>query len=274
MKILFLRVFVGLFFLTSSFVWAKPSSLEKSSIKEKESSRVKAPLSAPSIQREEKIKNPFSFEFAERKFHVVFIPEPYLGYGGLGGSSLKTLGTTLTQDVGKFYGFLFGLRALAEFNDLVFVGPDISYFPSVGFSSLGRSPDNNATSIFRLGFVLGARIPQTWAPLPLRVWLGYNFIDNLNENDMGTLQLATGGSTGPFSNLSQKGGFGGYSFKLGLGTKVKDYLSLNMEYVLTFVSTITSKGQEARLPSSTVGIDSLKTSMFVFTVSAPVEVIF
>jgi len=180
-----------------------------------------------------------------------FAVEPYLGYGLLGGLSSTTSGTT--TNLGSFTGVALGSRVSVAFQDMFFAGADVSYSPSLGYAAAtGASSGvflDDATTRFTLGVVAGVEMPI----LPLRIWLGYNFLDNLADGSV------AGGTVSK--------GLNGSSFKFGAGYKVIPLVSLNAEYTITNFGSSSSAGVSSNLNAGqTAGINTL-----LLSASFPIE---
>ncbi len=176
-----------------------------------------------------------------------FMVEPYLGYSLLGGLSATTSGTT-TQ-LGSYTGLEVGSRVAVGF-DMFFAGADVSYAPSLGYAAPAVASSvtlaDAGTTHFKLGAVAGIELPA----LPLRFWLGYNFIDQLADSSVG------GGTT--------SSGASGSSLKLGAGYKVIPLVSINAEYIMTGLASTSSGGTSTNLPTGTsAGMSSLLISASV-----------
>lgn len=198
--------------------------------------------------------------------------EPYLGYQGIhGGVNEKKINAQYTTDNGGYHGFILGGRTLVEYKQLIFAGLDFSYAPSMGYTSHeGQSPVNNSTSELRLGPVIGFNFGTLFPKVPLRVWVGYNFIDTIKDRNNAANTVASGNSTLTMS---------GHSFKLGAGYQLIRYLSLNLEYVVSSFSTLQSdtlspgKTKTYKLPSTDYfGLESLSQQTVIISVSAPFSV--
>jgi hypothetical protein len=158
--------------------------------------------------------------------------EPYLGYQFAGSISSNNL------DFGDYKGLGGGARAAIQIIDLLYVGADFSYYPSLGFSSGNNTSLDGGASQTRLGAVAGVSIPV----LPLRFWLGYNFIDKISQSNT-TLD--------------------GSSFKLGAGLKLVPLVSLNLEYFFT-------NNGSASVNDISTDIDATGKAL-VFSVSLPLS---
>jgi hypothetical protein len=178
---------------------------------------------------------------------ISFLAEPYAGWSLAGkatGSSTIT-GATFDGDIGTFNGFTFGARAGAEFSELVFGALDFSYAPSFSFTpeaALAASGTGLAGNLksTRLGLTAGILVPA----LPIRAWIGFNFLDKISDDD---------------STLS------GMSFKIGAGVKPIPLLSLNAEFIMGWINSVTQGTVSADLPSGV----SLKHRTLLLTASVP-----
>ena len=151
--------------------------------------------------------------------------EPYLGYtmGSMSQTTVESNQTKTTTDLGSLKGLGFGARALVEFQGLFFVGPDFSY-SKLGYAASDQFITNipglskvvdNGTSRTTLGVVAGVELPI----LPLRFWVGYNFLDQLNSDCDVVLSQAASQATG-LNSVNQKYDYSGTSFKVGAGYKI------------------------------------------------------
>lgn len=172
--------------------------------------------------------------------------EPYVGYGLLGSVNVTTSSTTAGG--GNFSGLGIGGRATYGFMDMFWAGADVSYLPSMGYTaSTGTSVNigiDDGAKLFRLGAVAGIDLTG----IPLRFWLGYNFLNNLSD---------TAGSTNITAN--------GSSFKIGAGYKVIPLLSLNAEYIISSFGSTTTGTTTTNLPSGT----SVSQNMLFLSASVP-----
>lgn len=176
-----------------------------------------------------------------------FIVEPYLGYSFLGGVSVSNSGTTV--QLGSYAGLQVGSRVAVGL-DMFFVGADVSYAPSLGYTAPAALSNltfaDSGTTHFKLGAVAGVELPA----LPLRFWLGYNFMDQIADSSV------SGGTT--------PSGARGSSLKLGAGYTVIPFVSINAEYIMTNIASTFSGGTSTNLPSGTsAGMNSLLVSVSV-----------
>jgi hypothetical protein len=167
--------------------------------------------------------------------------EPYVGYGLFG--SFSRSGT----DLGSYNGFGFGGRGGITILDTLFGAVDFSSFPSLGVDTTTSSVLGGGTANTKLGLVAGVNIPI----LPFRFWVGYNFLDKMNNTYSG-----------------QENSLSGHSFKLGAGFKLIPLVSLNAEYIITNYNDLSAAGTSIPLP----GGDSITGKMILFSASVPLSI--
>lgn len=176
--------------------------------------------------------------------------EPYLGYG-LGGNASFNSSTGTSTDYASFNGVGVGARVGTDILGVAFGGADFSYYPSVsstlsstltGLLPSGVTLSSSNNGLTRLGIVAGVSVPV----LPLRGWLGFNFMDKWSSST---------------STLS------GTSFKLGVGFKFIPFVSVNAEYILSSYSSVTENGVTQNFTSGS----SISTKMAMISVSVPLS---
>ena len=181
-----------------------------------------------------------------------YLVEPYLGYGLFGVSSVG-VGTYTTGNTAyaNYSGFNLGTRAGIQIMDLVFIALDASYAPSLSvqsnavgraFNVLSNSPlMNTGASNTRLGLVAGVSVPL----IGVRLWLGYNFLDQLSGTSATSLN--------------------GYSVKVGASLSFLVFFNLNAELLGSTYSTFSpGGGTSITNPSGAIG-----NSHLLISVSAP-----
>jgi hypothetical protein len=166
--------------------------------------------------------------------------EPYAGYSFFG--SVNNSGT----DYGSYNGVGFGARGAIQILDLVFGGVDASYYPSLGYdpASTGTVFSGGIKNT-KVGLVAGVSLPL----LPLRFWLGYNFVDKLSGS-VGTTDVSLSGN----------------SFKLGAGFKFI-LVSLNAEYIITSYGSLDVGSVAQALP----GGNNFTGKTIVLSASVPLS---
>lgn len=171
---------------------------------------------------------------------VGFGVEPYAGYTFAGSfkSGADYPGGTGTNN--NFNGFTLGARALVNFEEIFFAGPDFTIIPTSNWDGSASGVSHNNV---RLGLVAGVKLPMLF-----RVWAGYNFIDNQNtsQNNQST-QLA------------------GSSFKLGVGYSILPMLSANAEFLMNKYGKFTDESNKS------VSGDIGSGKSFLLSVSAPLS---
>lgn len=173
--------------------------------------------------------------------------EPYLGYGVAGSLSYNNL------DAGTFSGMGFGARLGVSLEELFFGAIDTTYYPTAGYSiPAGAIPffSGNPNN-YRLGLVAGIALPI----IPLRFWVGYNFIENFSGNT--SSYFASFGSSGTLTA-------NGTSFKFGVGYKLIPFISLNAEYITSSLSNYSSASASGTLPNAS-------GKVLVFSASVPLS---
>ncbi len=171
---------------------------------------------------------------------IDYLVEPYLGYGLLGASNVAAGSYASTSsNYASYNGVALGARAGIDLLGMIFVAADGSYYPSI--SSSLNSPGNSfnlvegaplfvsGASNSKLGLSLGATVPI----VGLRVWLGYNLLDQLRGTSGTTLT--------------------GFSYKLGLGYQFLPFISGNLELINAQYSQYTNgAGSTLNNPAGTV----------------------
>jgi hypothetical protein len=182
--------------------------------------------------------------------------EPYAGYGLLGGMDATT--NNVTTNSGNFTGFGMGARAGATLlSGLIFGGLDVSYYPSYRYSKsatdINIAEIDSGTKNMKLGLVAGVNLPI----LPLRAWVGFNFIDRLTDSYI-------------LSGTTYDAVIKGNSFKLGVGYKVLPILSLNAEYIMASFGTI-ERTLTATGVTNTTTTTSLSHKLLFLSASVPLS---
>ena len=178
---------------------------------------------------------------------IGFIAEPYLGYALTGGATTKT--ATTSTDSGKFTGLAVGARALASYQ-MFFGGLDFSLSPLSHSPATATGTTFTSVSSMKLGIVAGVELPM----LPLRFWLGYNFM-----NTQSMTQPAVGAVAASDLSLSGSG------IKLGVGYKVIPLVSVNAEYIMSsYGSAKNALGVQQFATGQSISVNS-----FLLSVSVP-----
>lgn len=161
--------------------------------------------------------------------------EPYVGYGVAGVFKATAYGMNDT-----YTSFGLGARAVVKYMDLVYLGPDFSWYPSL---TTNPATTNATLSNIKFGGVAGVMLPMSF-----RLWVGYNFMDNFNY-------APTGGTSS---------GINGGSFKVGAGWSPIPFLSVNAEYFFGSQGTSNSNGTSSAISPA------VTTNVLFLSVSAPI----
>ncbi len=174
--------------------------------------------------------------------------EPYAGYASMG--TLGTASQFTAKTEAKYSAVMGGARATLKIANFLSIGPDFSY--QYGLSATAPGLTFSSGNAMRLGAVAGIRLPMS-----LRLWFGYNFIDN----NSATFSSATLGT------VTQA--YTGSSMKVGAGFRLISSLRLNAEY---FFMNYTSLKQTALGTTTTTalsGASLTKGNMLLVSLSLP-----
>ncbi len=224
-------------------------------------------LSIPSYSAE-LISNKSTLNSKKTAFTIQL--EPYLGYQSFGSLTEKAINASFTSSMGQYYGSFIGGRWTLEVNRLFFPGLDLTYAPSLGFSSaLGKTSTTNSTTAFRVGLVLGVNLYQLYKNIPLRFWIGYHPFDSINDKNNSVNTLSSGQSETQLT---------GTSFKLGAGYSLTTHININIEYLRSSFSQIKSNtlsGEQSKsysLPSTEYfGVEHVSNQTLMFSISSPFQ---
>ena len=179
--------------------------------------------------------------------------EPYIGWSTFGQANSSV--PTGDAKLGTFGGLALGGRAAISFLGLFYAGVDFSYHPSLNFDPTDLGMFDSGTTLTRLGVVGGVNVPIPL--LPLRFWVGYNFLDNLNNT---TNQDRAGILSGTDVSLS------GHSFKAGLSYFLFSVVSLNAEYLASVYNSYSQSSISASIP---YGGSNVTTHSLLLSVGVP-----
>jgi Outer membrane protein beta-barrel domain len=179
---------------------------------------------------------------------VGFGVEPYLGYGIAGSFGVPN------KPSDSYNGIALGARAVVKFADIFFAGPDILYLPSINYSPADQTEIITQTpNSLKFGVVGGIQLL-----FPLRLWVGYNFVDNASISD------TFGGTT-----ITDQ--FSGSSWKLGAGYSILPLLSINAEYIAGTYNNLSETIGKVTTSGPLSSDRSPSSKVFLLSVSAPLS---
>jgi len=178
--------------------------------------------------------------------------DPYIGWA-LFGSTAQNQSDESTTHANDFDGFTLGTRAGVRFLKHFFGGLDFSYQTSLNVTPASVSYFTSGVTATRLGIVVGVYDPV----FPVRVWLGFNFIDTLNQTLNTTLNGISPGSVV---------GMSGTGWKIGVGCTALPLVSLNIEYIASQYGSLSVNQSTTSLGSGVTG-DSAHS--FLLSASVP-----
>lgn len=160
---------------------------------------------------------------------IDYLVDPYVGYSVLGVSSVGPgKYSNIQTNYASYNGLTFGARAGVQFMDLLFLAADGSYTPSLFTKTNAIGSTYNSTpndplitqgaSNTKVGVVAGFSMPI----VGVRLWVGYNFLDDL---------------TGTSSSILH-----GYSLKVGASYSLLALFSLNAEFLASNYAKFSYQG--------------------------------
>ncbi len=212
-----------------------------------------------------------AFFMSSAAFAGMFEVEPYLGYQLAG--SVGTAAQNTAKTAASYNQLGVGLRATVKFLDMFYVGPDFAWYQGLSATQPNYTADSGVPvsnvkvtngNLVQLGLVAGVQLP-----LSFRLWVGYNFLDNLTNASTGTLTVPGVGAV-PYTD--GKSSSSGSSFKIGAGYNIFAMLNLNAEYF--FTSYGASKPSLTYGGSAHTSDKAAQTaSQLLVTVSAPLNLL-
>ncbi len=191
--------------------------------------------------------------------------EPYVGYQFLGNvgtsAQFKAPNTNAT-----FSSLGLGLRANVKFLDMFFAGPDFSWYQGLSANQPDYTASNGSAlsnmkvtngNQTKLGLVAGVQLPMSF-----RVWVGYNFLDNMSS----TVDGAVLGTT-----FSGKNALTGSSFKIGAGYNFWSMLNVNAEYFFQSYAASTFNANVVGMGNVPISVAAQTSNQLLLTVSAPLN---
>lgn len=173
--------------------------------------------------------------------------EPYLGYET--GSQLAPATNSIGDNSGQISGMNYGAR-------IGYMAPMLFWVALDGTAGSSKFKAGNTGTNVNFGTNMDADVSRTVAgltvgvnlPILLRVWAGYNFMDNFQNK---------------LSSTSATDKYEGTSYKAGVGLKLIPFLSLNLEVIqraytkasgdsYTGSTTLTSSTRFSKLEQSSV----------------------
>lgn len=174
--------------------------------------------------------------------------EPYAGYGLMGTNSAGSQSDTYT-------GFGLGAKVDYTFMNLIYVGVDGAFLPALSYTTNNAGMGLTGTSsTMKVGAVAGLKFG-----FPLRIWVGYNFIDNLNL-------------TGTQISIPITYQLSGSSFKFGAGFSVIPLLSINVEYFMENYSSLTMTALGATSTQALTGTNAFSGGFLFVSASVPISI--
>ncbi len=140
--------------------------------------------------------------------------EPYVGYGLMGATGTQAQISAKTNN--NYTTLAGGARLLLDLGNVLFLGPDATYHQGMSATSLLGAVSNGGA--MQVGVVAGLNL------LFLRVWAGYNFLDQNTSTVNTTVPL--------LGQVDVKNAYSGTSMKVGAGIKLLPMLRLNAEYLV------------------------------------------
>lgn len=178
--------------------------------------------------------------------------DPYLGWALLGSTNQNQSDGANTH-ANNFNGVTLGTRGGVRFLKYFFSGLDFSYQTSLAISPTSVSYFTSGATATRLGLIVGVNDPV----LPFRFWIGFNFLDKIDQTLYSTQNGIVPGSIVDLS---------GSGWKIGLGLTMLPLVSLNLEYIISQYGSLSVNQVSTSMGD---GISGYGAHLFLLSASIP-----